>query len=64
MPPRAFVARHHIAQRVVTHMAHMDLAAGVGEHLQHIVFLRALRRHIRHHKTGAIPPGLLPARLG
>ena len=64
MPPRALVARHHITERIIAHMPHMDLAAGVGEHLKHIVFLRADRRHIGHHKTGAILPCLLPARLG
>ena len=64
MPACALIARHHIAQRVVAHMAHMDLAAGVGEHLQHIVFPRGFRRHIGHHEAGAVLPSLLPARLG
>ncbi len=42
-PARPLVARHHVAQRVVAHMPHVDLAAGVGEHLQHVVFRPAVR---------------------
>src|SRR3712207_7177740 len=32
--PRALVARHHVAQRVVADVPHVDLAGGVREHLQ------------------------------
>ena len=64
MPAGAFVARHHIAQRVVAHMPHMDLARGVGEHFQHVVFRHARRRHIGHREDGVAVPCLLPARLG
>ena len=63
VPARALVARHHIAQRVVPHMAHMDLPRRVGEHLKNIVFTSAGRRHIRHGEAGAAVPFGLPARL-
>jgi len=34
-----FVSCHHIAYGVVSHMPHMNLAGGIGKHLQEIVFL-------------------------
>ena len=37
-PARALVARHHVAHRVVAHVAHVDAPRRVGEHLQHVVF--------------------------
>ena len=39
--PRPLVARNHIAQRVVAHVAHVDGARWVREHLQHVVFFAA-----------------------
>ena len=59
---RAFVARHHVAHRVVAHVPHMDAPRRVGEHLQHVVF-RA-RVVVLRGEDGLIVPGLLPARLG
>ena len=35
----ALVAGHDVAHRIVAHMAHMDAAGRIGEHLKHIVFL-------------------------
>ena len=61
---RPLVARHHVAQRVVADVPHVDLAAGVGEHLQHVVFRLAVGRHVRHGEAAALRPGALPARLG
>ena len=61
---RPLIPRHHIAERVVAHMPHMDLAAGIREHLQYIVFRLAIRRHIFHPEDAAGVPGLLPTRLG
>ena len=37
-PRRALVARHHVAHRVVAHVAHVDAPRRIGEHLQHVVF--------------------------
>ncbi len=31
-------ARHHVAHRVVAHVAHMDAPRRIGEHLEHVVF--------------------------
>ena len=42
----------------------MDLAAGVGEHLQHVVFRLAAGGHVGHGEAAALRPGLLPARFG
>ena len=57
------VPRHHIAQRVVAHMAHVDLPAGIRKHLKHIVFRLAVGRHVLHPKTAARMPRRLPLRL-
>ena len=54
----AAVARHHVAHRIVAHMAHMDAPRRIGEHLQHIVF-RARIVVLRLEKLGLVP-GLLP----
>ena len=35
---RPFVARHHVAHRIIAHMAHMDAPGGIGEHFEHIIF--------------------------
>ena len=61
---RPLVARHHIAQRVVAHMAHVDLAAGIREHFQHVVFRAAISRHVLRQEAGAGVPFRLPTRLG
>ena len=61
---RPLVARHHVAQRVVAHMAHVDLPAGIREHLQHVVFRLVVGRHVRHPEAAALGPGALPARFG
>ena len=45
-------------------MAHMDLPAGVREHLQHVVFGLVVGRHIRHAEASALGPRALPARFG
>ena len=45
-------------------MPHVDLAAGVGEHLQHVVFGPAVGGHVFDGEAAALGPGLLPARLG
>ena len=34
---QGFVARDHVAHRVVAHMAHVDAPRRIGEHLQHII---------------------------
>ena len=61
---RPLVARHHVAQRVVAHVAHVDLPAGIREHLQHVVFRLVVGRHVRHAEAAALGPGALPARFG
>ena len=61
---RPLVPGDHIPQRVVAHMAHMDLAAGIRKHLQHVVFRLAVLRHIVHAEAAALGPGLLPFRFG
>ena len=63
-PARPLVARHHVAQRIVAHMAHVDVPAGVREHLQHVVFRLVVRRHVGDAETAALRPGALPARFG
>ena len=34
----ALAARHHVADGIIAHMAHVDVARGIGEHLQHVIF--------------------------
>src|SRR6185312_12626608 len=60
---RPLVARHHVAQRVVAHMPHVDLAAGVWEHLEHVVFWAAVGRHVLGAEAAARLPFTLPAWL-
>ena len=57
------VARHHVAQRVVADMAHVDLPAGIGEHLQHVVFRLVVGWDVGHAEAAVFGPGALPARL-
>ena len=35
---RALEPGHHVAKRIVAHMAHMDAPRRIGEHLEHVVF--------------------------
>ena len=61
---RPLVARHHVTERVVAHMAHVDLARRIREHLQHVVFGFAVSRHVFHAEAGCCVPGSLPTRFG
>ena len=56
-PLRHLIARHHIAHRVVAHMAHMDAPRGIGEHFQDVI-LGLGRIPPRGEGTGLIPGGL------
>ena len=64
MAPRPLVPRDHVTQRVVAHMSHVDLPAGVREHLKNIKLLRIRRWDIRHGEAAALLPGGLPPRFG
>ena len=33
----AFVARHHIADGIIAHMAHVNAPGGIGKHLEHVI---------------------------
>ena len=55
-------ARHHVAHRIVAHMAHMDAARRIREHLQHVIF-RA-RIIVRDREKLSLVPGFLPAGFG
>src|SRR3546814_3969360 len=57
-----FVTRHHVADGVVAHVAHVDLSRRVGEHLEHVVLLP--RRVFLHGKAAGSVPALLPLFLG
>ncbi len=59
---RALVARHHVAHRIVAHMAHMDAARRVRKHLEHVILLA--RRVVLRLEELRIVPGLLPFGLG
>ena len=37
-PPRAPIARHHVAHGVVAHMAHVNAPRRIREHLEHVIF--------------------------
>ena len=60
---RALEPRHHVAHRVVAHVAHMDAPRRIGEHLQHVVF-RLARVVVRRREDAALVPDFLPAGLG
>ncbi len=47
-------AGHHVAERVVAHVAHVDAPRRVGEHLEHVIF--AARRRLRRPERGALVP--------
>ncbi|OPZ59574.1 MAG: hypothetical protein BWY87_00937 [Deltaproteobacteria bacterium ADurb.Bin510] len=62
----ALVARHDVADGVVAHVAHVDAARGVGEHLQQVVFglggvFGDLEKLVA--LPGLLPPGLKLLRL-
>ena len=59
---RLLVARHHIAQRVVADMAHMDAPRRVGEHLQHVIFRPG--GVFGHVEAALLRPDALPLCLG
>src|SRR5262249_18859491 len=56
------VARHHVTQRVVAHVAHMHAAGRVGEHLQ-LVALGLAAVLILSAEGAALLPDLLPVLL-
>ncbi len=58
----AFVARDHVAHRIIANVAHMDASRGIREHLEHVVF--RLRIVVFRREDFALVPDLLPARLG
>ena len=60
-PLRRLVPRHHIAHRIVAHMAHVDAPRRIGEHLQHIVL--GSRRVVPCGEHPGAGPGLLPLRF-
>ena len=59
VPCGHLVARHHVAQRVIAHMAHVDAARRIGEHFQHII-LGAAFVALGLEYSGLVP-GILPA---
>ena len=61
-PARAPIARHHVAHRVVAHMAHVDAPRRIGEHLEHVIF-RA-RIVVLGLEDLRVRPGLAPFGLG
>ena len=61
-PHRPLHPRHHVAHRVVAHMAHMDAPRWIGEHFQHVVFRP--RVVVARDEDAALVPDFLPARLG
>ena len=60
--PRPAKPRRHIAQRVIAHMPHMDVAGGIREHLQHEIIRLLIGRRGREYVLRI--PGSLPFRLG
>ena len=60
--PRALVARHHVAHRVVADMAHMDAPGRVREHLEHVIFWP--RIVVAGGEDGRVGPCLLPFLFG
>ena len=60
-PPRPLVARDDVAHRVVAHVAHVDAARGIREHLQDVVSrasISALRPEQPRILPGGLPLGL------
>ena len=60
--PRPLVAGHQVAHGVVADVAHVDAAAGIGKHLQHIGLGPAVGR--AGAEAAPLLPQPLPARLG
>ncbi|MNV97749.1 hypothetical protein D3C71_1929100 [compost metagenome] len=58
----AFVARYHVTHGVVAHVAHVDAARGIGEHLEHIVLFA--RIVVLGLEDFVLVPFLLPTGLG
>ena len=59
--PHALVAGHHVGDAVVADVAHVDVARGVGQHLQAVEL--GPRRVLRDLEGARLRPALLPARL-
>jgi hypothetical protein len=59
--PRPLVARHHVAHRVIAHMAHMDAPRRIGEHLQDVVFRPRIL--VAGREDLPLVPEFLPTRL-
>src|SRR5437899_1923607 len=55
------LARDHVADRVVAHVAHVDASGGVREHLEHVV--RGLARLGARREGARLLPAALPLRL-
>src|SRR4051812_50196058 len=62
--PCALVASDHIAERVIPHVSHVDPAAGIREHLQHVVFWLAIGWDVGDAEAAVIRPRLLPPGFG
>ena len=60
--PRAPVTRHHVAHRVVAHMAHVDAPGRIGEHLEHVIF--RTRVVVRGLEDLRVRPGFPPFGFG
>ncbi|MCY1221075.1 hypothetical protein D9M72_331190 [compost metagenome] len=58
----ALVARHHVTHGVVAHVAHMDAARRIGEHLEHVVLFA--RIVVLGLEDLVLFPFLLPTGLG
>ncbi len=59
---RALVARHHVAHRVVAHMAHMDAPRRIREHFEHVIFRP--RIVVARGEDRLVGPDFLPFLLG
>ena len=59
---RALVARDHVADRVVAHVAHVNPAGRIGEHLEHVVF--GPGRIVRRLEGAPVLPDALPLGFG
>ena len=59
---RSFLPRDHVAHRIVAHMAHVDAARWVREHLKHIVFFFGSIALCK--KDARFFPGFLPFSFG
>ncbi len=57
------VARERVADGVVAHMAHVQLARRIGQHLEHVILGLAAVRRFGAVEIGLLGPALLPARL-